>query len=355
MKNRESKKNKISIKKRRLLVTRFSAFGDVIISVKVIKAVIKQNPNVQIIFLTKKPFSFLFEDIERVKVITPDFKDKHKGIFGLYRLSRELKNFEIDFFVDIHDVLRTKLLRLLSSLQGVKKYTIDKGRTEKRKLVRSSGKVIKPLKNSAERYADVFRRFGLKVDLSETTEGKDYFLSREVKKKLPKKESSWIGIAPFSLHKQKEYPAEKMQQVIKQLSVKGYRIFIFGGGEKEKTATEKLIIGIKNAESLIGRFKIEDELSVISQMDVMLTMDSANMHLTSLTNTSLLTIWGATHSYAGFAPYKNPNYTSVEIPLNDLKCRPCSVYGNKECIRKDLFCLNKIKPDAVIQKIDSVL
>lgn len=80
-------------------------------------------------------------------------------------------------------------------------------------------------------------------------------------------------------------------------------------------------------------------------LDVLLTMDSANMHLGALANTKVLSIWGATHPLAGFAAWNQPASNQLS---DELDCRPCSIYGKKPCYRKDLACLNHVTPDRVI-------
>ena len=334
-----------------ILVSRFSAFGDVIISVNVIKAIVEQNANCRIVYLTRKPFSFLFEDIERIELVIPDLDNKYKGFCGLYKLSKELKKYEIDAFADIHNSLRTRILRFFLFFQSVKISKINKGWLEKKRLTRSKNKVLKPLKNTAERYADTFRKLGIDVNLSAVSLNTNIDLPSKVSEKLPNKDTKWIGIAPFSMHKQKTYPFDKLKQVVQQLSDKGFKVFIFGGGKNEKNNADVLVSESDNTYNLIGKFKLKDELAVISQMDLMFTPDSANLHLTSLTNTKVLSIWGGTHHFAGFAPYNNPNHTIIEIPITELSCRPCSVFGSKKCFREDWACLNMIAPQTITDKI----
>jgi len=334
-----------------ILVSRFSAFGDVVISVNVIKAVIEQNQDCKIIYLTKKPFPVLFEKIERVEAITPDLNGEHKGFLGLYSLSKELKKLNIDIYIDIHNSLRTRILRFFFSIYGIKNGKIDKGRKEKKALTRRKNKVLKPLKNTAERYADVFRKFGIKVDLSAIKKSEKLVLPLSAKKLLPEKDKKWIGIAPFSMHKQKTYPFEKIKQVIQLLSNKKFQVFIYGGGEKENNLANELVNEFSNVQNLIGQFILKDELTVIEQMDLMFTPDSASLHLTSLTTTKVLSVWGGTHYFAGFAPNHNPNHSIIEIPISELTCRPCSVFGKTACFRDDLACLNMITPQSVVEKI----
>jgi ADP-heptose:LPS heptosyltransferase len=90
----------------------------------------------------------------------------------------------------------------------------------------------------------------------------------------------------------------------------------------------------------------------MNQMDLMVSMDSANMHLASLVNTPVISIWGATHPYAGFYGFNQDESNAIQI---DLPCRPCSIFGNKPCCRGDYACLRQITPEMIVKKVESIL
>ena len=160
---------------------------------------------------------------------------------------------------------------------------------------------------------------------------------------------TWIGIAPFAKHPAKVYPMDKMEEIIKVLSQKeDTTIFLFGGGEKEKQHIAELCDKHPNVLSAQSQQGLRGELALMGQLDVMLSMDSANMHLASLVGTRVVSIWGGTHPYAGFLGWNQKPNDCVQV---DLPCRPCSVYGNKPCLRGDYACLSGIKPIQVIEKL----
>ena len=90
----------------------------------------------------------------------------------------------------------------------------------------------------------------------------------------------------------------------------------------------------------------------MSYIDVMVSMDSANMHLASLVGTTVVSVWGATHPYAGFMGWNQKEENAVQVTL---PCRPCSIFGNKPCRRGDYACLRQIEPSDIIQKIENNL
>jgi len=335
----------------KILVIRLSAFGDVAISVPVINQFLENYPDKEIVFLTKKNFIDLFPKSDRLSFFTPDLKE-YNGFFGIYRLFKLIKKeFQIDKVVDIHNVLRSLLLRFFFRLSGVKAYKIDKGRVEKRNLTKERNKDIRQLKHSSQRYYEVFEKAGFKFDFHQNINKHSKKLTSEVSDFLDLKKIN-IGIAPFALHKQKTYPIEKMCEVIKMLDSRDYRIIIFGGGKKEKEFAENLQNEHKNVKSIIGKYNLKTELDIISNLDLMLSMDSSNMHLAALQGTKVVSIWGATHPFAGFYPIGQNDFDNyIQISENELSCRPCSVFGNKECKRNDLACLNNISPKTIVDKI----
>jgi ADP-heptose:LPS heptosyltransferase len=94
------------------------------------------------------------------------------------------------------------------------------------------------------------------------------------------------------------------------------------------------------------------ELILMSHLDVMLSMDSANMHLASLTAIPVVSVWGATDPLAGFFGFNQPKENAIQV---DLDCRPCSIFGNKPCKRGDYACLNNIPPERIVERITSII
>ena len=134
--------------------------------------------------------------------------------------------------------------------------------------------------------------------------------------------------------------------------VTGAKVFLFGAGPKERTWCEGVSAQMPYVVSMVGRYKLDVELAMMSRLDVMLTMDSANMHLASLVGLRCLSIWGATHRYAGFLGYGQQEADCIERPLS---CRPCSIYGNKPCHMGDYPCLKEITPQVVAERILNAL
>ncbi|GAB1857968.1 glycosyltransferase family 9 protein [Flavobacteriaceae bacterium MHTCC 0001] len=330
-----------------ILVIRLSAMGDVAMIVPVLRALIKQHPEVKITILTKPFFEPIFRNIPNVSVFPVYVKDKHKGVLGLYKLSRELKTLGIDAIADLHNVLRSKILKVF--LFRLPFIQIDKGRKEKKALV--TGKLFEPLKTTHERYADVFRKFGFRLDLSNPEFPKKTTLSEETQRLFDISRPK-IGIAPFAAHIGKMYPLHLMEGVIEELS-KDYQIFLFGGGKHEYLKLRRLERKFSNV-LFASDASFTEELDVISNLDVMLSMDSGNGHLAAMFGVKVITIWGVTHPYAGFAPFNQPEDYTLLPDRNQYPLIPTSIYGNKYP-KGYRDAAGSISPSTIVKKIKAVL
>ncbi len=301
----------------------------------VFREFVEQNPGVRIVMVSRKAFADLFEGIPNVEFVGINLED-YKGFFGIRRLAKELTNaYHPVFVADLHDVIRTKILYRLLARRGLKIYKINKGKEEKEHLTDVWNLDKTQLKFTVERYADVFREMGFNVQLSHQ------YRSRAVEK-------SGIGYAPFAQHKGKMLPLDKSFEVAKILSKKN-KIYFFGGGKNEAEILADWEKRIPNSENLAGKLSLKEELDKIASLEVMISMDSANMHLASLMGTRCVSVWGSTHHFAGFLGYGQSEQDIVHI--KDLTCRPCSVFGDKECYRGDWACLEELQVKQIIDKI----
>lgn len=333
---------------KKLLVIRLSAMGDVAMTIPVLKAVLAQNKNVQITVLTRAFFVPIFKELPTVSVLIADVNGKHKGFSGLFKLYKTLKKEGFFAIADLHNVLRTNILKTF--FLGKNFYQIDKGRREKKDLI--SGKNRIQLKTTHQRYADIFRKIGLNVNLADPTFFERQALPKTISDFLKNKASKKIiGIAPFAAHKGKMYPLEKMKAVVKQLS-KNYAILLFGG----KNDTEKLksLVLNENVFSIAGKLSFKEELNGISNLDLMLSMDSGNAHLAANYGVKVITIWGVTHPFAGFAPFHQPKDFALLPNLEKFPKIPTSIYGNTYPEGYENAAGN-ISPQIIVEKIESVL
>ena len=133
---------------------------------------------------------------------------------------------------------------------------------------------------------------------------------------------------------------------------KRYQLFLLGGGKNESDILNEWVKEFPGTINLAGKFSFKEELAIISHMDIMISMDSANMHLASLFGVPVVSVWGATHPFAGFYGWGQSADNAVQI---DLYCRPCSVFGNKPCYRGDHACMQQLPEEKIIEKLVAVI
>ncbi len=342
-----------------LLIMRFSALGDVAMTVPVVYSLARQYPNLRITMLSKPFARPFFENIApNVGFMAADIKREYNGVRGLNALYRRLTAKNFTAVADFHSVLRSDYLRMRFNFNHYRVESIDKHRSGKSKLIAEHNKELIQQPTSFQNYADVLEKLGYPVKLEFNSlfppEGGNLrLLSDKIGDKRPFQQ--WIGIAPFAAHEGKMYPLPLMKNVIRMLVNKhpSCRVFLFGGGNEEMRLLDEISSESKqiiNASRLMSG--LQQELILMSHLDVMVSMDSANMHLASLVNTPVVSIWGSTHPFAGFMGW---NQSMDNVVQADLPCRPCSIYGNKPCLRGDWACMHNISPEVVVEHIERIL
>ena len=341
------------IKYKRVLLIRFSAIGDVAMTVPVIHSLASAYPNVEFTMLSNVRFAPFFEHLpQNVTFMGVDLHKDYHGFGAMFRLFRELRKKHFDAVADLHGVIRTTALSIFFRLSFKKVCRIDKDRLSRKRITRLKNKDLTQRTTSFERYRNVLKGLGFDFDIrfSSIFGGGKGDLS-EISY-IGNKNCPWIGIAPFAAHKGKIYPLYLMEEVVAQLDSAGVcRQFVFAYG-REVAQVEEWAKKYRSVELIDTRLGLRGELILISHMDVMLAMDSSNMHLASLTGTPVVSVWGATHPFAGFKGFGQKDEDCIQL---DLPCRPCSIYGKKECIYGDYRCLTGIDPDTVFSKVKKYL
>lgn len=328
--------------------------GDVAMTVPVLRAFVMQNPEIKITVVSRKFFKPFFDSIPNLTFFEFDDKKKHKGFLGLIKLFRDLQKLNIDSFADLHNVLRSKIIGLLFALSGKKTAKINKGRAEKKALTRSENKIFKQLPTMFIRHCEVFRELGFEIDLLNPEFPEKATLDLEVQDLIKNQNQKLIGIAPFAQYQSKVYPINLMQQVIDELALNPKnKILLFGGGKNEIETINTLIINKQNVINCAGKISFEQELKLISNLNIMLSMDSANSHIAAMLGVKVVTLWGATHPFAGFSPFNQPLENCLTANRNRYPKLPTSVFGNK-IVDNYQDAMQTILPNEIVAKINSL-
>lgn len=325
--------------KSNILVIRLSALGDVCMTIPVIYLFAEQNPDVTVHVLTRSKFKQLFFSCP--ENVLPISMDEYfaQGFKGLLKAFRELGKYRFDAVADLHSVLRTYVLDFLFRLTGVKTVCVDKERSKRKQITSGSSEKVSQTSYFL-RYANVFSKLGMNVDLSAS--------SRYLPVVHGKRQSNLIGIAPFARYYTKTYPIEYTRELVRKLTEFGYSVLMFGGGEKEMALMHDITDGVDNAEVVSDKLSFREQLELMSTLRIMISMDSANMHLASLVETPVISIWGGTTVHCGFLGWKQKPMDAI---CKGLSCQPCSISGTAECPHGHFNCMKQLLPDTVFEYI----
>lgn len=338
----------------KILIYRFSAMGDVLMLLPVLKGILDSNKEVDVYLLTQENFFPFFEGMDRLHLISGDIKNKHRGFGGLLSLSRSIKSsVNPDIVVDLHRVIRTYVLDVFFFLFGFKVFLFKKGTLEK--MVNIKLRKRRELSNTVERYAKIFRKIGLSFEMADPS------LFQVYSGALPEhrffsENKTIVGIAPFAKHRQKIWGFDKVDDLIHRINTSlSCNIILFGGGAELKLL-KKLTDKYSNCFISADYFSLKDEIKVVHRLSVMISMDSANMHLGAMAGIPVVSVWGATHPSLGFAPYKQSEDNIIQYSGDLLTCRPCSVYGNRKCkFGDDIRCMNYVSVEDVSRRVFEIV
>jgi ADP-heptose:LPS heptosyltransferase len=329
--------------------------GDVAMTVPVLRALANQYPELKLTVISRPFFKPFFKDIPNLHFFDFDEKARHKGILGLWRLYQDLKALHIDGFADLHNVLRSKVVRSLFAMSGKKIAFVDKGRAEKKALTRAENKIFQPLTTMFERHQLVFESLDFPIDLFQPQFPEKAPIAQPEIATIVAQSKKTIGIAPFAQYDSKVYPLDLMQEVVDALAAnKNHTILLFGGGQKEKETLQTLVGNKSNVFNMAGKIPFQEELNLISNLDVMLSMDSGNGHIAAMLGIPVATLWGATHPFAGFLPFNQSLDNALVSDRNQYPNLPTSVYGNKRVAGYE-NAMRTILPEQVVARITEIL
>lgn len=333
--------------------------GDVAMMVPVVHALATQYPDVRITVLSRAFARPFFDSLApNVDFMEADIKREYHGVKGLNALYRRLAAKQFTKIADFHNVLRSEYLRMRFNMGSYRVEHIDKHRRERRRLVTAKNPVRQQLPTSFDNYAAVLAKLGypVKLDFHSIFPAEGGDLSQLPAAIGAKGDGQlWIGVAPTAAHPGKCYPTDRTRQVIEQLHERHpqARFFLFGRGRIEEQLFGEWCSQLPQCVNVSQQLEnLRQELILMSHLDVMLSMDSSNMHLASLTATPVVSVWGATHPYAGFMGWQQPAENAIQA---DLACRPCSIFGNRPCRRGDLACMTMIQPEQITERIEQIL
>jgi heptosyltransferase-2 len=330
--------------------------GDIILSASMINTIKQADSKNKIIFVTTPAGETILRNDKRLeRIVVYDKRVQDKGLTGLLKKAKEIKNIingESSVFISPHRFIRASLM---GSLSGSEIRMGFKGSAfaflYNRKVPYRFG--IHEIERNFELLCAAFGAAftELKPERPELFFSEDD--SARVKSKIYKMfnlQDKIISIAPGSVWPTKRWPAEYFMELIHSLDALKIKVILIGGKD-DRGLCDSLEYG--NTLNLAGELSLPESAAAIGMSRVLISNDSAPLHLASAVNTPTVAIFGATTPHLGFGPLAD---RSVVIENNELKCRPCGRHGSKRCVKEHFACMKSIAAgrvrDAVVKIIN---
>ncbi|MFC1566419.1 glycosyltransferase family 9 protein [bacterium] len=316
---------------KKILIIRFSSLGDIVATTSFVESVKKQIPDSKLYFLTKDAYEDVLLNNPNIETIYSIGKKK------LGEVIKELRDAKIDVVFDLHNNLRS---RIVSLIVGKKIYRYKKDIFSRRLLVLTK-KWFGKNKTVIQKYADAYT--DSKLDVLNTK----IYLTKHEKKDISQKfdlthAKKYIGINTSAKWQTKKLPTYKYTELVSDLIDNGYNVILFGNnnsiGKNQKILTDIDILKETSVINTTGILSIRELCAMISFCDMLVTVDSAPMHIAQALDVPVVAIFGSTVKEFGFwMPRQND--TIIERKIS---CRPCTLHGKNICPKKHFKCMNDV-------------
>ena len=313
----------------KILVVRFSSIGDIVLTTPVLR-MLKEQLNAEVHFLTKAPFVALFKNNPNVDAVF-QINDSIREVIS------DLKKENYDYVIDLHNNLRTQILKLRL---GVTTKSFNKINWEKF-LSTTFKKTLLPDVHIVDRYLDTVKFLGIEND----KQGLDFFLSENDKVDLSIFPNKYIAFVIGGQHATKILPTEKIISICKKLN----KPILLIGGSADKLRGEKIANACSEVVNTCGKYSLLQSAFLIKESDLVISHDTGMMHIAAAFKKKIFSVWGNTIPRFGMAPYM-AHEKSKMIEVQNLSCRPCSKIGFDNCPKGHFKCMQEIDENLLLSE-----
>lgn len=325
---------------KKILVIRFSSIGDIVLTTPVVRCLKNQLQDTEIHVLTKKKFGNLYKTNPYVDKVFEYDDSLKKNI-------QDLKSENYDYVVDLQ-----KNKRSVRVTRALRRPHDSFPKLNFKKFLLSTFKVdLMPDVHIVDRYFKAVEKLGVKNDFK----GLDFFIAEKNDyplSELPQNfQNGYHAFVIGGTYKTKILPAVKVIEVIKKLND---TVVLLGGPDDIERAEEILSSVDDNVISLVGKINLEQSASLVKNAKSVLTNDTGLMHIAAAFHKNIVSVWGNTVPELGMYPYlPNEKEKCHIVECKDVRCRPCSKLGFKECPKRHFRCMMEINCDDVVERLKS--
>lgn len=322
---------------KKILIIRFSSIGDIVLTSPIIRCLKKQLPNAQIHYLTK-------ENYKNILSSNPYITKIHTLKHSIADTANELKSENFDFVVDLHHNIRSLLVKTKLNIPS---QTFNKLNVRKWIYVKTKRKSIMPSIHIVDRYFEAVSKLGVTNDMA----GLDFFDGQISNIDLPF--DNYVAIVCGATHTTKQIPPKYIEYLCQNIK---QNIILLGDSNDAKRLQTIDISNLPNVVNMCGKCSLSQSALYVKHSSLVITSDTGLMHIAAAYNKNIITIWGNTTPQLGMYPYMPTGKGKyINIEAKDVKCRPCSKIGYKECPKKHFLCMNKIVWDDVVQAAEKII
>lgn len=324
----------------KILIIRFSSFGDIIHCRGTLGPLKKELPNAIVHWLVREDLQGALKGEQSLSKIIA-FQRK-EGLFGLISLAWHLRSENYDLVYDAHNNLRSFFFRwsltflsssrlLIRPKNRFKRFMLFKLRINKFpwpfKAIESYWKPLKDYLNSNE------KPFPINWPVAPSDADKLLLKGRVV-------------LVPATAWPMKSWPVNHWKELINKLP---NHQFLILGGPQDKFCDEIAGVAPKRVINLAGERSLLESCSLAAHSDFIITADTGLQQVADLSGRKGLSLIGP--SAFGFT-----TMGTLKTLSTDLECRPCTKDGRGHC-SQDVYqkCMVEISPEQVAAEVEKAI
>ena len=336
-----------------ILVVQTAFIGDAILTLPLIQTLKKKYPDVQIDVVVIPRTAELFANHPDIaNIFSYDKRNTDRGIAGFFQFRKKLLQYRYDLAIVPHRSLRSAMLAM--SLRPRKSICFD----------RNAGKWLFDLNvhykselHEIDRNLSLLHPLGIRDTISDIPKlypsKEDQAAVDALWKRWNFENDSVAAIAPGSIWATKRWLPERFAETAKYFAQKKFRVVLIGGKDDlELCKTVRAQAGTADVQTAAGELTLLQSAELIRRCRVLLSNDSAPLHLAAAVQTPVVAIFGATIPQFGFAPRGKRD---IVLGVEGLSCRPCAIHGGNRCPIGTFDCMNNMRVSIVVQAMENVL
>jgi heptosyltransferase-2 len=328
------------------LAVRFSSIGDILLTTPLLRAIRRRHPESKITVLTKQVYAPLLSEnphLTRLISLAPGQPVRE--------VAAELRRQSYSHLLDLHDSLRSRILRALVPGNWS---TYPKHRLARALLIQTKRNWYENGRPVPERYFDAARQ----LDVTPDGRPPDFFIGTEARGEADTwldrsglQDRPLVAVAPGAAHATKRWPLDHWKHLVRRLTGQGLAVIVVGGHDDRLLATELAEDGPGRVASAAGTLGLQGTGALLQRTLLLISGDTGVMHMATAVGTPVIALFGPTVREFGFFPYTE----KASVLELDLRCRPCSSKGTPRCPLGHHRCLVEIAPEMVLAAVRETL